>query len=478
MSGLPSIENDPAERERKRRRHRNERIVAAVVILLVLAVTLTVMYWERIETKALRSDKRYIPEPVTMTPEVTMLQELVRIDSSKPEGVAAAARYIAAYLQRNGIRTELIESAPSMLNVYARIEGEQPGGALLLFNHIDVVPPGEGWKRAPPFEARIWGDELIGRGTVDMKGLAVCQLAAFVEIAKSGRKPAHDIAFLATAEEEQGSRLGMQWLLANRPDLFEGVAYGITEGGVTEIMGEQMTYFGIEIGGKQYVQTVVTAPTRETLKESRIALEPFIFSRLPDRVLPEVRTHFAQLAPTRIAFRGLLADIDATIRNGQFYRLPPPYRSLVQNNLITGPPERAGEQWQMSVTLLNLPDEDPDRRVAWLESVVAPVGARVQVVWKEGPVPLASYDTRLFNLLAAEARERYKVQAGVQVLYRSASDARFLRTRGIAAYGISPFPVTYYQSITIHHEDEAITIGAFQEGVKYLRNVVKAWAFE
>ena len=462
----------------KRRRHRNERIVAGIVVLLAVAVTLTFMLWEKIETKALRRDTRYIPKPVKITPEVTMLQDLVRIDSSKPEGVAAAARYIAAYLQRNGIRAEIIESAPSMLNVYARIEGEKPGDGLLLFNHIDVVPAGDGWKRAAPFEARIWGDELIGRGTVDMKALTVCQLAAFVEIAKSGRKPAHDLVFLATAEEEQGSRLGMQWLLANRPDLFEGVAYGITEGGITEIMGEQMTYFGIEIGGKQYVQTVVTARTREALKKSRIALEPFVFSRLPDRVLPEVRTHFAHLAPTRIAFKEMLTDIDATIRNGQFYRLPPPYRSLVQNNLITGPPERAGNQWRMSVTLLNLPDEDPDERIAWLASTVAPAGARVEVVSKEGPVPLARYDTRLFNLLAAEARERYKVEAGVQVLYRSASDARFLRTRGIAAYGVSPYPVTYFQSVTIHHPDEAITIGAFQDGVEYLRNVVKAWASE
>src|SRR5687768_16337195 len=114
-------EIDPAERERKRRRHRNERIVAAVVVLLVLAATLTAMYWEKIETKALRGDKRYIPKAVTITPEVTMLQELVRIDSSKPEGIAAAARSIAAYLQRNGIHAELIESAPLMLNVYARI---------------------------------------------------------------------------------------------------------------------------------------------------------------------------------------------------------------------------------------------------------------------------------------------------------------------------------------------------------------------
>jgi acetylornithine deacetylase/succinyl-diaminopimelate desuccinylase-like protein len=469
---------DPAERERKRRRHRNERIAAAILILVVAGVTYALFRWASREREEIRSDLRYIPKPVRMTPEVTMLQELVRFDSSKPEGVAATARWVAAYLQRNGIRAEIIESAPSMLNVYARIEGEQRGGALLLFNHLDVVPAGkDGW-RAPPFEGRLWGDLIVGRGTIDMKGIAVCQLAAFVDIAKSGRKPAHDLVFLATAEEEQGSRQGMRWLLAHRPDLFAGVASGITEGGITEMVNEEMTWFGIEIGGKQYIHAVIAAPTRDAILRARVALEPYIFSRRPGRLLPEVREHYAQLAPTRYQFRPYLEDIDKTIREGEFWRLPPTYRDLVQNSVVTGPPERSGSGWQMLITLLNLPDEDPDARIAWLEKTVAHEGARVtEIRAKEGPVPLSRSDTLLFAILAEEARERYKVPAGLHILYRSTSDARFLRTRGIDVYGVSPYPVTYFQSLAIHNNDEAVAAGAFQDGVEYLRDVVRAWAF-
>lgn len=468
---------DPAERERKRRRHRNERIAATILVLLVAGGTWFAYRWSQREDDAMRGDLRYIPKEVKMTPEVTMLQELVRIDSSKPEGVAAAAKWMAAYLQRNGIRAELIESAPSMLNVYARIPGERRDGALLLFNHLDVVPAGkDGW-RAPPFEGKLWGDLLFGRGTIDMKGLAVCQLAAFVDVAKSGRKPKHDLVFLATAEEEQGSRQGMQWLLAHRPDLFDGVAYGITEGGITEVLSERMTWFGIEIGGKQYVQAIIAAPRREDILRARMALEPFIFSRRPGRLLPQVREHYAQLAATRMQFKPYLEDIGKTIREGEFWRLPPTYRDLVQNSVVTGPPEKSGDQWQMLITMLNLPDEQPDARVAWLAKTVAPAGARVkEVPMKEGPVPLSRSDTRLFSILAEETRKRYQVQAGVQVLYRSTSDARFLRTRGIDVYGVSPYAVTYFQSLAIHNNDEAITVGAFQEGVSYLREAVGVWA--
>lgn len=467
---------DPGER--KRRRHRNERIAASVVVALVAAVTVAVVRWERSERRELRSDTRYIPGTVTITPEVTMLQELVRIDSSRPEGVVAAARWVAAYLERNGVRAEIIQSQPSTPSVYARIRGRERGNALLLFSHLDVVPPGDGWT-ADPFGASIFGDRIIGRGTVDMKALIVCQLVALVEIARSGRPPAHDLVFLATPDEETGSRWGMQWLLAHRPDVFEGVAFGITEGGITEIMNEQMVYFGIEIGGKQQVQAVVSAPTREALAEMRIALERYMFTRLPERVIPEVRLYLRELAPTRLQFRPHLEDIDRTIREGKFWELPATYRDLMQNTVATGPPVQTGGRWDMLITMINLPDEDPDARVAWLAKTIAPHGAIVrEVVAKEGPTPLSSHHTRLFALLAGEARTRYRTTPGVQILFRSASDARFLRARGITCYGVSPYAVTYFQSFAIHRHDESITADAFQEGVEYLRSVVRKWAEE
>jgi acetylornithine deacetylase/succinyl-diaminopimelate desuccinylase-like protein len=131
----------------------------------------------------------------------------------------------------------------------------------------------------------------------------------------------------------------------------------------------------------------------------------------------------------------------------------------------------------MQVTLLNLTDEDPDARIAWLTGVVAPYGVRVgHVLVKEGPSVFSSEKTQLFAILAAEARERYQATAGVQILYRSTSDSRFLRPRGIACYGVSPYPVNFYQSLTIHKGDEFITAGAFQAGVEYLRDVVRTWA--
>ena len=460
----------------KKRRHRNERIAAAIVIVIAAAITAGVVRWSEREREALERDRRYVPKTTAITPEIRLLQEYVRIDTSTPAGSAAGARWLAAWLRKNGVAAEIIESAPGRLNVYARIRGRNRGGALLLFNHIDVVPAGADWK-APPFDGFIGLNMMYGRGTLDMKALALCQMLVFAEIARSGRPPAHDLVFLATADEETGSEYGMRWIIAHRPDVLEGVQLGITEGGVTELMTERMTYFGIEVGGKQQVVFTVTGDDLASMQKARIALEPLMFPREPQRVLPIIRRYFQQLAPTRVAFKPLLADIDRAITEGEFWRLPTPYRDLTQNTLWVTGPARSGDRWSMTIRQANLPDELPDARIASIMNVVEPYGLRLgSVLQKEGPMPVSADDTPLFAMLVREAERRYKVRAGLHILYRSASDSRFLRPLGITCYGVSPYPVDFFQSLSIHGADERIRLDYFMDGVGYMRNVVKEWA--
>lgn len=459
----------------RKRRHRLERIAAALLVLVMAALAGGVLWWKQRVTEQLRDDS-YIPRTVAITPEMELLREYVRIDTSTPAGAANGARWLAAQLQQRGIESEIIESAPQRLNVYARIRGRARGGGLLLFNHIDVVPPGAKWTH-PPFAGIVSGDQMYGRGTLDMKGTAICQLLAFADVARGGTPPAHDLVFLATADEETGSRFGMQWLLANRPDVFAGVQYGITEGGLTELMREKMTYFGIEIGGKQFVELTVKGPNKDSLRQARLALEPYMSPREAERLLPEVASFLASIAPTRFAFRSYLADIEKTVREGEFWRLPASYREYLQNTVWADAPQQQDGKWTMTVRQINLPDELPDQRIAWLAGVVAPYGVEIdRIIVKEGPSPLATTATPLFEILKKEAQTRYQVTAGEQIQYRSMSDARFLRPRGIIAYGVAPFPIDFYQSMTMHGVDERIRLQWFAEGIGYMRAVVGQWA--
>lgn len=468
--------NADSDSAARKRRHRNERILASVVVLVLAIATAGAVLWEKRTAEDLKRDRRYIPKIAKITPEIELLQEYVRIDTSTPAGAARGAQWLAAQLEKRGARAEIIESARGRLNVYARVTGRERGSGLLLFNHVDVVAPGTGWT-VPPFEARIAANMMWGRGTLDMKATALCQLLAFAAVARAKERPRHDLVFLATADEETGSEHGMQWLLAHRPDVFADLQYGITEGGITEMLSEQMTYFGIEVAAKQLVELTVEGPSLLALQEARFALEPAMFPREPQRVLPTVRQYFQDIAPTRTAYRPFLTDIDATIRRGQFWSLPTTYRDLTQDSLWASAPSERSGRWQMDVRMVNLPDTIPDQRLAWMKGLIEPYGVRIaEVRVKQGPVPASPSDNAFFALLVKQAREQYGVPAGVQVLYRATTDSRFLRQRGIHSYGVCPFPIDYHQSNTIHQANERIRLDGFMEGIEYVRTVVLEWA--
>ena len=461
------------------RKRRREWLIAGAVIVVAIIAAVAVMIFSHKDAEELAHENAYVPKQTKMTPELELLRQYVRIDTSNPPGnELPAAQWLAQLLESGGVHAEIIESAPRRASVYARIKGRRPDEGLLLLHHIDVVPakPSE-WSQ-PPFAANIVLNQIYGRGTLDMKGVAICELRAFLDVAQSEKTPERDLVFLAVADEESGSGLGMRWLVDHRPDVIAGIRYAINEGGITEMQLERVTYFGIEIGTKQIVTMLLRASSREKLQQARIALEPWISQRVPQRITPEVKSWMRDLAPQRVDFRAQLQDIDRTIAEGDFWRLPPGYREMTQDGVWAEAIVPHGGEWQMKAQLLNLPDTNPDERIAWLRDKVSPFGVTIgEVTRKEGPVPLTSDRTPLFALLASEAKRAYGAPAGTEILNRWFNDSRFLRKRGIAAYGIDPFPVDYFQSETIHQPNERIRVDYFQQGVEYLRSVVFKFVF-
>ncbi len=207
-----------------------------LILLLTVAAVAGGSWWWREAMNPLQ-EMTYIPKAVPLTAEARLLQEYVRIDTTNPPGnETAGARWLGTILQKNGVPFEIIESEPGRGNLYARIPGRSHDGALLLLHHIDVMPAdAAGWKR-PPFSGAVDLDTMYGRGTLDMKGIGICELAAFLDVAHAKRPPEHDVVFLAVADEERGGAKGMHWLLDHRPELFAGVRYVLNEGGLTEMV--------------------------------------------------------------------------------------------------------------------------------------------------------------------------------------------------------------------------------------------------
>jgi acetylornithine deacetylase/succinyl-diaminopimelate desuccinylase-like protein len=427
------------------------------------------------------ASQMYIPRPTKITPEVALLQEYVRIDTTNPPGnEIAGARFLARLLERGGVHAEIIESAPGRGNVYARIRGRRRGEGLMLLNHIDVVPAeARGWS-VPPFAGEAKLNLVYGRGALDMKSVAICQLEAFLALAREHPAPERDVVFLATADEEEGGTMGVAWLLAHRPEIFDGVRYVLNEGGINESFGERLTYVGVEIGSKMIVKAELRAPSRAVMRNVRIALEPYFSPRDPDRILPEVRAFLHDIADQRIEQRPLLGDVVRSIAEGKFWLLQRPYKEVLQNVVWATSIADDARGATMPVTLFNLPDEDPDGRVAWLRDFVRPYGATVEkVVEKTGPAPLSPPRTHLFALIADEAHRQWgNVPVGTEILATSYNDSRYLRTRGIVCYGLWPFQVDFFQTQGIHSTDERVRIDWFLKGVGFMRRLVARYATE
>ena len=77
---------------------------------------------------------------------------------------------------------------------------------LVLNGHVDVVPPGDlaQWTRGRPFEGRVDGGAVWGRGACDMKGGLVCALAAVGAVAAAGVPLRGSVAVHPVVGEEDG----------------------------------------------------------------------------------------------------------------------------------------------------------------------------------------------------------------------------------------------------------------------------------
>lgn len=82
-----------------------------------------------------------------------------------------------------------------------------------VLGHLDVVPEADGWT-SPPYEARLVGDKIVGRGTTDDKGPLTAALFALKAVKETGIPLKRRIRILFGTNEETGSA-DMSYYLAH-----------------------------------------------------------------------------------------------------------------------------------------------------------------------------------------------------------------------------------------------------------------------
>jgi len=422
---------------------------------------------------------------------VRWLQGYLRIDTSNPPGnEQRAAAYLAAILRQEGIPSRQIATPEGRTSLWARLSSPRSGGrAVLLLHHMDVVPPGPGWT-AQPFSGLLKDGLLWGRGAVDDKSLGIAFLAAFVDLHRRRLALERDVVFLAVADEESGGFQGTGWLLAHQPALFAGVEAVLGEGGRTQISGNKLLWWGVEVAQKRPLWLEVATSGRgghasglnpESANHTLIqALARLLARPARWRVTAPARDYVHALAPLHgQPWRRVLSDIDKVVtEQGPKEFLMPGMANLfvdtVQVTVLSGG-ERinvipAAATARLDIRLL--PDTDGDTFLADVRRALGPECA-VKVLVTAPPAAPSPAAGRLWaalqRVLGAEAPV-------VPTFVPGFTDSRFFRERRIPAYGLSPFALSGEDTRGIHNPDERIPAAALDRGVERMRRVLAAYA--
>src|SRR3990170_1789565 len=164
--------------------------------------------------------ERKVLEAIDLDGLLAFLKDLVAIRSlggeERPaqEFVAAALGRLGLSIDRWEIDLAALRRHPSFsmeversggLGVVGTLKGSGRGRSLLLNGHVDVVPPGDaGNWTSPPWEATFREGQVVGRGTVDMKGGLACALFAIRAIVDAGVRLKGDLGLESVIGEEDG----------------------------------------------------------------------------------------------------------------------------------------------------------------------------------------------------------------------------------------------------------------------------------
>lgn len=412
-------------------------------------------------------------------PEVKLLQQYVRIDTSERTGnEISGARFLAARLAEAGIPSDIEVLGNKHANLYAWLQGadRQP---LVLHNHIDVesVDPKEWF--SPPFAAKIEVPWMYGRGTFDMKSVAIAQLVAMINLKKSGQPLKRSVLFLATSSEEHGSRLGVRWILRQHPELVRSFWAVLTEGGAVEARArDEIKYWGTEAGQKRFVEVTVCGGDRARIDALRDLLKERGFTETDLHITPEVRAYLATYGPTRdrpAYVEAMKHPEEALADVKKFRELPDYVKSLFRNEAVPFAVEPApGGGWQMRIMLHLLPGVET---AAVRDELLPPWMLHgLAVTVDESPAARhgSPLDHPVFLAAVASVKERYpKAPAGPWFLPWSATDSRFFRAAGIPSYGFSPFLIMSTDTLQVDRANERFALPAFADGVSLYGDLVR-----
>ncbi len=246
-------------------------------------------------------EERFLREIEELSGElVGNLLELIRIPSVNPPGenYKEIVDLLASLMEEAGLKVSVFEPPQSLLeslklkpprpSIVGILEAETPGKTLHLNGHYDVVPAGEGWT-SNPFQPKVEGGKIFGRGAVDMKGGLASMLTALKALSKVGL-PSGRVIFSVVPDEESGGLAGAGFLVEKHLPKGDAAIIGEPSGvGRISLANFGALWLEVTVHGKAAHTTMYRLGVNAVEKAASLILE---LSKLK-RQLEKRKTRFA-----------------------------------------------------------------------------------------------------------------------------------------------------------------------------------------
>ena len=424
---------------------------------------------------------------------IELLSQYLQIDTTNPPGNEnEGVEFLAGILEKEGIAYKTYEASPGRVSIKAVLPGTGQKGALILLNHIDVVPAQAREWRVHPFGGEVKDGFIYGRGALDMKSLGILELLAVLEIKRQGLTPCRDIVFLAVADEETGGAEGAQYLLDKYPDEFQADLV-INEGGfgLTDVIADRplIMIATAEKGVCQIKLTRTGPPGHGSTPHGDNALEKLVLGlnrvlsvENPVIVTPLIAQYFRQLGTEWEFLRPYLKDgkaetlIEILTRTGM---ISIPQMAAMLKNTISLNTMTAGDKTnvipskaQAELDIRLLPGTVPETVIADVINLLDDGTIQVEIVNK-ALASESSVDTEDYAIIKNVHLEHFPNALAVASLLFGASDSRFFRSKGVPCYGVCPMLINMEELNRVHGIDERISEENMIKGSEVFTDIVK-----
>jgi acetylornithine deacetylase/succinyl-diaminopimelate desuccinylase-like protein len=435
-------------------------VVAAVLALGRPAVAQAPVDWSAIQAEA-----------------VATLQAYIRIDTSNPPGnVGRAVDLLAGVLTSEGIPFERFESAPGRSILMARLKGAGRAKPILLLHHTDVVPADRSrWKR-DPFGGEIADGAVWGRGAMDMKGIGVAHLYAFLALKRQNVPLDRDVIFMAVPDEEIGGQLGAVWMRENHYAKFEP-EYVLDEGGFgsRDLFSPGTLVFGISVAEKKILWLELTAegvaghgsqphdqnPNDRLVRAlARLLAEPMPTS--PFEVLETMKARVGELAPNKFNNAIQHSTISVTsIRSG------------------VGDPPKVNVIPSIATATLDCRVLPGTSKTDWLALIARRLGdpaIRIEVTYESEDPVVTTQESALYRALEGAVKQKHPDAIVTPMIVPFGTDSNGFRPRGVKSYGFFPAVLPAAALGSMHGDAEFIPVDALGPAIEIFFEALRATA--